>query len=119
MKERIFDNPAEYSRYLTFSGMREHEYGNQISMYITVKKIKACVSEMNQRDMAEILGSETEISKEALAHHQKRLKAKVERLHDWQVLHALAILVDVGRIECVEYIQICKKSDKKINKHKN
>ena len=113
MRREIFENPALYSQYLTYSGNRVNESGATMSIYIIEVQLKRTIMEMTCENMDEILNLKTKLIPIGLEGHQKRLKDKVETLKDWQLREAHRIL-DIGRIECVEFISKAKKTDKEI-----
>ncbi len=117
MRKEIFENPALYSQYLTYSGNRVNESGTTMSIYISEIKLKKTVMEMTCADLDEILKLKTKIIPIGLAEHQKRLLTKVEKLQDWQYRAAINILIEEGRIECVEFISKCKRKDKENINH--
>ncbi len=112
MDRNVFDNPALYSQYLSYSGMRVNASGTKPSIYITEIKLRRTIKEMSVNDINAILKPDTAFNPIAVDHKKKAMLSKVESLHEWQLLHALDLLVEVGRIECVAYIFKCKRSDK-------
>jgi hypothetical protein len=113
MENNIFDDHAAYSRYLSIEGMRVNDSGTKPSIYITEIKLKRAIKEMSHANMEEI--NNKELSSPAVQRNKEVLLSKIENLQEWQLLQALHILIELGRIECVTYISLCKKSDKEPN----
>ncbi len=112
MDRNIFDNHALFSQYLSVGGMRVSEVGTKPSIYITEIKLKRTVKEMSTLDLDEIYKPDTPFTDAAANHKRQFLLKKVEVLQEWQLLKALHLLVEIGRIECVAFIAKCKRTDK-------
>jgi len=117
MERNVFDNPALYSQYLTFSGHRVNESGTTPSIYITEIKLKKTIKEMSVADMNEIIKPKEPLMQFGSDRQKELLLNKVEALQDWQLLAGLKILTEVGRIECVSFISKCRRTDKENTNH--
>lgn len=102
MERNIFEDHALFSQYLSIGGMRASATGTKPSIYITCIKLKKAVREMNVTDMKEITGKE--VNSVELDYKKDNLTEKIELMEDYEILAALAILIDIGRIECVSFI---------------
>ena len=110
IESRIFENHAEYNRYLTIEGMQVSNGATKPSIYITELKIKNILKELNNDDIREIFKNK-KITDYNCDIHRDKLKEKIPTLQDWQLLSALSILMEFGRYECMAYVKNCKKTD--------
>ena len=113
--DKIFDNHELFNKYQVFGGNRVNESGTKPSIYITSMKLKRALRELNHRDIEEVIDEE-EDSEIAIERIRKGLYEKIEEgLHDWQLLKALNILMGLGRIEAITFVNKCKLSDEKLD----
>lgn len=100
-----------FNSYMGYGGFKV-DYGNTPSPYITKVKLKRALKELSDMDIEEIL--EKELTPFGAKKERVRLIKKVERLQVWQLLHALNILLNEGRIEVITYVSKCKHTDKPV-----
>lgn len=110
LESRTFDNPAEYSRFLSVEGMRTNNCATKPSIYITELKLRNALKTLSDVNIENIY--DKEMTAYNCSIHREKLEIKIGTIHEWQLLNALAILLDVGRIEAIEYVKKCKRTDK-------
>lgn len=97
-----------FNSYMGYGGLRI-DYGNKPSNYITRVKLKRALRELSDMDIEEIL--ESELTPYGAKKERVKLIRKIEHLYDWQLLNALNILLNEGRIEVITYVSKCKHTD--------
>lgn len=112
MEGNIFDDHQQYNKFMSLGGHRVSQSSPVCNISIACKQLTRTIKEMNVRDMKEILHSKLELSEVALEYNHKKLIAKLDTLQDWQIAKAHHIWLHTGRIESVEYLSRCKKTDK-------
>lgn len=104
-----FENHQFFNRHQSIEGFRINTSGTKPSLYITEVKLKKAVGELSHMDIEDIF--EDEMTEVGVAFHRDKLLARINGLHDWQLLAALDILITVGRIEAITYVKNCKRTD--------
>ncbi|MBK6834038.1 MAG: hypothetical protein IPG89_07110 [Bacteroidetes bacterium] len=110
VNDKTFNNHSMYNNYLSLGGMRQNDSGTKPSLYITEVKLRKALKELSDIEIENIY--EKEMSNYNCKIHRNKLIDKIESLHDWQLLAALSILLDVGRYESILYVKNCKRGDK-------
>lgn len=111
MNDETFENHALYNKFLSIQGMRVNESGTKPSIYITEIKLKKAIKELPAMQIEELF--DNEMSLIGIEFQRNKLMAKVESFEEWQLLHALNILLKDGKFYAVKYILESKRSDKK------
>jgi hypothetical protein len=107
---RIFENHAEYSRYLSIDGMRVSNGATKPSIYITELKLNNALKTLSDVEIESIF--EKEMTSYNCNIHREKIKKKIDLLQEWQLLRALSILLDEGRYDSILYVSKCKRTDK-------
>lgn len=109
----IFHNHAAFNKFQSIYGMRPSEIGTKPSTYITELKLKKAVQELSDIEIENI--HDNEMARYRIRLKRESLIKKLAKLHEWQLLKALDILINIGRYESVEFISKCKRTDKNMH----
>ena len=110
---KIFDNHAAFNKYESIFGMRQSELTTKPSIYITEVKLKKALQELSDIEIENI--HENEMTRYRIRLKRQSLMKKISNLQEWQLMKALNILIHIGRIESIEFINKCKRTDKNLD----
>lgn len=110
---KIFDNHASFNRFQSVSGMRQVEIATKPSIYITEVKLKKALQELSDIEIENIY--DNEMTRYRIRLKRDSISKKISSLQEWQLLKALNLLIHIGRIESIEFITKCKRTDKNID----
>jgi len=107
-----FENHQSFNRHLSIEGYRVNTSGTTPSVYIKEVKLKRTVRELSDIDIEDVF--EKEMSVHAVERQREKLNKKIESLHRWQLMKALDVLLEEGRIEAITYVRKCRLTNKNI-----
>lgn len=111
MESNMFDKHEILTRFRIVEAVWFDDKSIKPSVYITEIKLRKAFKDFTEEEIEDLFEMEFLGSRPALDRHRKKLNEKIELLHDWQLFKALEILLEVGRIECAEYVIKCKRAD--------
>jgi hypothetical protein len=110
--DKVFDSHELFNKWQVLEGNKVNSGGIAPSIYITEIKLRKAFRDFSPEEIWDLYKAD-KINFNLVGADEKRKKlfAKITDLHDWQLFRALEILIDIGRLECAQFVILSLKSD--------